>query len=205
MNNLYEILEICLQEIENGADVDTVLFRYPAYAEELRPILETSRKAKELTTPAPSSEIVRRNRAKVLQRAAQMREANAQSSRRVWSVPLRRMLVSLAVIVVLFMSSTGLVRAASITLPGDNLYPVKRTWEDVLVLFTFDAQSRQELEVEYENERLDELKELFTRGRSVEVEFAGIVTRLNGDLWLVAGIPVAISPNGADRAGNRPR
>jgi hypothetical protein len=34
-----------------------------------------------------------------------------------------------------FVSGTGLVRAAT-TLPGDNLYPVKRTWEDVLVLLT---------------------------------------------------------------------
>jgi hypothetical protein len=193
MNNLSEILEICLQEIENGADIDTVLFRYPAFAQELRPVLEGSLKARELSDPAPSPEIVRRSRAKVLQHAARMREASARSSRRLWSVPLRRMLVSLAVILVLFMSSTGLVRAASTTLPGDNLYPVKRTWEDVLVLFTFDARSRQAREVEYENERLDELKELFTRRRSVEVEFSGTVTRLNGDLWLVAGVPVAIS------------
>jgi hypothetical protein len=46
MNNLYEALEICLKEIEQGADVDTVLFRYPDLADELRPILEASVKAK---------------------------------------------------------------------------------------------------------------------------------------------------------------
>lgn len=194
MNNLYDILEICLQEIENGADVDTVLFRYPEFAQELRPILETSVKAKHIAVPEPSSDVVRRNRAKVLQHAAELRETKAQPSRSFWSVSLRRALVSLAVIATLFASSTGLVRAASTTLPGDNLYPVKRTWEDVLVLFTFDVQAREALEVEHENERLEELSELFTEGRSAEVDFVGSVTRQDGDLWLVSDIKVRISP-----------
>ncbi|HSK66598.1 MAG TPA: DUF5666 domain-containing protein, partial [Anaerolineales bacterium] len=123
-----------------------------------------------------------------------MREANAQkSSRRLWTVPLRRALVSLAVIVALFVSSTNLVRAATTTLPGDNLYPVKRTWEDVLVLFTFNMQARQLLEVEHENERLEELYTLVAEGRMAKVEFAGTVTRQNGDLWLVSKVPVVIS------------
>jgi hypothetical protein len=101
--------------------------------------------------------------------------------------------VSLAVIVALFVSSTNLVRAATTTLPGDNLYPVKRTWEDVLVLFTFNMQARQQLEVEHENERLEELYELFAEGRLAKVDFAGTVTRQNGDLWLVSKVPVVIS------------
>ena len=29
MNNIYDILEICLQELENGADLESVLARYP--------------------------------------------------------------------------------------------------------------------------------------------------------------------------------
>ena len=169
-----------------------VLFRYPEHAEELRPILEVSVNAKSIAVPEPSADVVRRNRSKVLQHAAQMREAKAPSTRRLWSVPLRRALVTLMVVGVLFVSSTGLVRAASTTLPGDNLYPVKRTWEDVNILFTFNVQTREALEVEQENERLDELKNVFAAGRSVPVDFSGLVTRQNADLWLVAGVPVAV-------------
>ena len=194
MNKLYEILEICLNEIERGADVDTVLFRYPEFADELRPILESSVKAKAMAVPAPTQKVVRRNRAKLLQHAAEMREAkSAPVSRRVWSVPLRRALVTLTVVTVLFVSSTGLVRASSNTLPGDNLYPVKRTWEDVKLLFTFNPDNRLALELEHENERLDELHELFAEGRSAEVDFAGYVTRLNPTEWRVSGITVFIS------------
>jgi len=194
MNNMYEILEKCLLEIEQGADVDTVLFRYPEFAEELRPILETSVKAKDMAAPEPSAEVVRRNRAKVLQRAAMMREAKVKPSSRIWFASLRRLAVTLAVVAALFISGTGFVHAASTTVPGDNLYPVKRTWEDILLLFAFNSQHREELEFEHENERLEELNELFIEGRSVKVDFAGYVTRQNGNEWRVSAISVFISP-----------
>ncbi len=193
MNELYDVLELCLQEIEKGTDLETVLSRYPEHAGELRPILETSVQAMQLATPGPSAEVERRGRARVLQQAAVMREAQVRPSRRLWSVPLRRALVSLAVIGVLFISSTNLVRASSTTSPGDNLYPVKRTWEDVHVLFTFNNQAREALEVEHENERLLELSDLFAKRRSAKVDFSGTLTSQNANLWLVSKIPVLIS------------
>jgi len=196
MNDLkyYEVLEKCLLDLEQGADIDTVLFRYPDLAEELRPILEASVKAKRMIVPAPSSDVVRRNRARLLQRAAEMREGKVKPvSRGVWLTSLRRVAVTLIILVLVFLSGTGLVRAASTTLPGDNLYPVKRTWEGVLVLFTFDPQAREVLEVEHENERLEELRELLAEGRSAEVDFAGYVTSQTGTEWQISGFPVVIS------------
>ena len=192
--NVYEILEQCLVEIEQGADVDTVLFRRPEHADELRPILEASIRAKSMVAPVPSAEAMRRNRAKVLQRAAEMREVSVKHSLRIWFASLRRAAVMLTILVLALVSGTGLVRAASNTIPGDNLYPVKRTWEDVLLLFTFDPQQRQQLEFEHENERLEELNELIAEGRSEKVNFAGYVTRRSGNEWRVSGIPVIVSP-----------
>ena len=174
--------------------IDTLLSRYPDLAKELRPMLEASVKAKAMAGTGPSQDTVRRTRAKLLQHAAELREGKVKpKSHRIWSVPLRRALVTLMVVAVLFVSGTGLVRASSNSLPGDNLYPVKRTWEDTLLLLTFDAQKRGELELEHEHERLDELNELFTEGRSASVDFRGYVTSQNGSEWLVAGIPVLIS------------
>jgi hypothetical protein len=176
-----------------GADIETALLRYPDFADELRPILEASVDAGNIAISAPSEAAVQRNRAKVLQHAAQMREAKAKSSQRVWFVSLRRLAVTLAVLAVLSVSGTGLVQASSTTLPGDNLYPVKRTWEDVLVAFTFNPQQRDALEVEHENERLHELQEVFAEGRSTGVDFAGSVTSQNGNEWVISGVRVVTS------------
>jgi uncharacterized membrane protein YgcG len=150
--------------------------------------------AKGMSVLPPSTEVVLRNRVKLLEHAAGMREAKASlSSQSIWLASLRRIAVTLAVIAILFASGTGLVRAASTTLPGDNLYPVKRTWEDVLLLFTFNLQQRETLEIQHENERLDELNELFAKGLSAKVDFAGTVALQHGLQWRVAGIPVVIS------------
>lgn len=201
MNDLYEVLEICLQEIEQGADLETVLFQYPERADELRPILEGSLKARSMAIAAPSAEVVRRNRFKVLGRATQLRAARAKSPQRSWFASVRRVAVTLAVVLALFVSGTGLVHAASTTLPGDQLYPVKRTWEDMSLLFTFNIQQRETLEVEHENERLQELREVFAKGRSAEVEFAGVITSQNGNEWIVAGFPVVTTAQTEGRNG----
>lgn len=194
MNKLYEILEVCLQDIEQGVDMETVLFRYPDLADELRPILEASVQAKNMAVSAPSAEVLRRNRARVLQRAAQMREAkSARSVQRNWFMAFRRVAVTLVVLLMAFASGTGLVRASSTTLPGDNLYPVKRGWEDVRLFFTFDTQTRNALISKQENERLDELDKLFASGRSAKVDFTGVVTNQNGDGWRVSGVLVIVS------------
>ena len=194
MNELQEALEICLKEIEQGADINSVLFLYPEFADELRPLLEASVNARNIAVPPPSAEVEWRNRAKVLQRAAEMRTTRIKPpARRIWLVSLRRVAVAFIVVAILFASGTNLVRAASTTLPGDQLYPVKRTWEDVLVLLAFNVQQRDALEVEHENERLHELQELFAVGRTAKVDFAGSVTSQKGNDWVVAGIPVLIS------------
>jgi hypothetical protein len=94
---------------------------------------------------------------------------------------------------IIFFTSTGLVRASSGALPGDGLYPVKRTWESMQIFFAFNETEREGLELEHENERLHEIDELLAEGREEPVTFSGYVTAQDGDLWTVAGVPVRVS------------
>jgi hypothetical protein len=187
-----EILEECLQAIEQGETIETTLIRYPEFANELRPILEAAVSAKNMAMFTVSADVAQRNRAKLLQRAAQMRDAQPAPANR-WFPSFQRLAVALAMMLLFFMSGTSLVRAASSALPGDSLYSVKRSWEDVTLFFAFDAEEHETLEIEFENERLEEINDLFTSGRSAKVDFAGIVTRQNGDGWRVANILVIVS------------
>ena len=195
MNNLYDILDICLREMDNGVDVEKILARYPELAKELRPILLASAKAKQLVVTGPLVDVARRNRAKLLQHAAELREGKVKrKSYDVWFPSLRRLVVTLIVLTIVFAGGTSLVRASSGTVPGDRLYSVKRTWENVLVFFTTDSQKRELLEFEQDNERLDELNELFEQGRSAPVDFVGVVASQSANQWLISGINVLISP-----------
>lgn len=192
---MFDALEMCIQALETGADLESVLKRYPEFEEELRPMLETAGQARMLAASDVPADVVRRGRSRVLQHAAEVREAAVVKPRISHRFSFARLATSLALTMVLLLSGTGLVNASSGALPGDNLYQVKRTWEDVRLVFTFTPQHREELESEYEQERLDEIDELLMVGRQETITFYGLVTQQTADQWMVSGVPVIILPS----------
>ncbi|MDX1379190.1 MAG: DUF5667 domain-containing protein [Anaerolineales bacterium] len=194
MTRLHEALELCLNDLERGSNLDVILSRYPDQADELRPILKTAMQARNMSVLPPTDEVVKRNRAKVLQHVALIREEKRAPAIWVsWPNTVRRSFIALMVLVVFLVSGTNIVRASAAALPGDGLYSVKRGWEDVRLIFTFNPEKRDALTLEYASERLDEIHEILALGRSARVEFSGYVSDQNGDEWLVSGIGVFIS------------
>jgi len=190
MNDLFDTLEICLQELETGADLETVLARYPDLARELRPILKASMATRMMSVPAPSLEVVRRGRAKVLQHALEMREGKLAPRKRM--IPIfQRLAISFALTAVFLTTGTGLVGASSSALPGEKLYPLKLTWENVRLFFTFNNEYRESLENSFEDERLKEVSELLSEGKDETIRFAGLYTQVNGIVY-VSGIHIVI-------------
>jgi len=108
-NKMFDALEYCLQALEDGADLNSVLARYPDLATELRPILEASIAARGMKIPEPSPEGMRRGRAQLLQRAAELRETKAAPRPRVIPV-FQRLSLALTLAAVFLLSGTGLVR-----------------------------------------------------------------------------------------------
>lgn len=188
---MFDALEICLQALDNGETVDAALKRFPALADELRPILEASLHAKSMAGEAVAEDIHRRGRAKVLQRAAEMRESKRAPRKRTWVFAFRPIAITL-MLVVFLLSGTNLVRASSTALPGDNLYSVKRTWEDFTLIFK-SGMAREDLELTYETERVEEIQELLAEGRGEVVTFSGYVNTQTPSQWTVAGVPVLIT------------
>jgi hypothetical protein len=189
---LHEALEICLRALEQGYEIDSALALYPELQAELRPLLDAFARARQLAAGHPPAAVQARGRARLLQHAARLRERAGPH----WPsfVPgLRRTALVLGLAAVFFLSSTGLVSASSGALPGDQLYRVKRTWEDLRLWMIFDPRGRELLENEYEQERVDEINELLAAHQAAMISFSGIVTRQAGSQWVVSGIPVLIS------------
>ena len=192
---LYEALEVCLNALETGADMESVLRQFPDLKDDLIPLLDAAQQARMLAISEVPEKALRRGKARVLQHATEMRKAAVKPRQR-WSMfTFPRLAISLAVAFVFLIGGTGLVRASNGALPGDNLYPVKRTWEDVRISLSFNPEIREELETEFEDERLHEVDELLVEGRHETITFAGLVTEQNGDQWVVSGIPVLVTPD----------
>lgn len=195
--DLYDALEICLQAQERGADIDACLKLFPDLADELRPILETAAQVRAEPVEIPVA-AMRRGRALVLQHAAELREQKRSSNVVFWSKlwqtgrTFRIVGTSLATVVFLFSSGTGLVFASSNSLPGDQLYPVKRSWEGVQLAFIFDPQIKQERENEFEHERVEEIHELFSESRQTQVDFQGKVEIQHPTQWQIAGLQIVL-------------
>ncbi len=184
-----DALDYSLHAIQDGASVEAVLARFPEMTRDLRPLLEAAQQARQLNGPMPSEATISRTRALLLQRAGQMRKPARASV-----IPLfQRLAFSLVLASVLLLSGTGLVQASTSTLPGDNLYPVKRTWEDVRLLLVFAPGHRDVLQSEYEQERLDEVSQVLQKGRIVPIAFTGLITSTTDTQIVVSGVPVAIT------------
>ena len=190
--NKYDILEVCLKEIENGASLEAVLARYPDQAGKLRPILKASIQARRMAASDPSPEVIRTGRAKLMQHAAELRGGRKSPLRKRVIPVFQRLALSFSLTAVFLLSGTGLVGASSSALPGENLYPVKRTWEDVRLLFVFDSDAHDALQSHFENERLNEVSELLAEGRDETIQFAGIYTLID-DTTYISNLPVVIS------------
>ncbi len=84
------------------------------------------------------------------------------------------------------------VNASASSLPGDGLYGLKRGWEQARLALSFNDGTRQELESEFEDERLDEVESLLGEGREEDVEFRGLIEVKSEGTWVVSGISVAV-------------
>ncbi len=179
MNKLFDALEACLAELEQGRSLDEALRKFPDLTDELKPLLESASRVRGLKTSGPARDVIERGRKKLLQQTAQLR-ARQPSLQRDRKTILYRLAASIALAILFFIGGTGIVRAASNALPGENLYPVKRNWESVRLLLSFDPVQRLALEGEFEEERHKEVGELLEHGYSQQVNFAGIFHKSMG-------------------------
>lgn len=200
--NLFDALEICLQALDKGADLESCLALFPEFVDDIRPILTAAVQAHSAVVRDVPAEVISRGKARVLQAAAEMREQRAaapvatSASKRSKSFfgPrfFRLALTTATMLVFLLTSGTGLVNASSSALPGDNLYPVKRRWEDVRLFFVFDENSKEQLSEEFDHERVQEIEELYSEKRIAEVDFHGVVGSMTNDVWIIGGLNIVI-------------
>lgn len=204
-------LDECLERLRAGISVQDCLASFPEEAGELAPLLETLLAIRTLqVTEPPLPERVAAGRARFLARAAALRqqEAEARAAPFVgWLAGLRQRLstwaapgpmvgrwavTALATLVLLIVVGGSAVVAAEGSLPGDVLYPLKRTVQEVRILLATDEAARAELAREVQAQRRADALAVARQGRQVTVDFLGEIESMAAEAWVVSGVRLLV-------------
>jgi len=181
----------CLDALAQGEPVERILARYPQDAAQLRPLLETANGLPALRLE-PSEAAKIKSRHQFMAQADLLRRTTPRQS--IGFLP-RFLAGFAAVAVIAIVLGTGAVAASSSALPGDPLYGLKRTVEEVRLQSASSPAQRQELEGEFEQRRVDETNELLNAGREGEIEFTGVIEVIQPNAWIVSSLVVQIDAN----------
>jgi hypothetical protein len=166
------VLSVCLDRLQDGDTLEACLASYPSHAGRLAPLL---RVAAILQTPDGHSmpaESFRSGEARFLTHAARLRARRQQTSPPRQGGILsnllgstRRLVVASMVSVLLLCGvlSAGTVSAASASLPGSRLYPVKRAAETLMSSVAFTPRLQTRVHLAWAERRLHEAEALMAR------------------------------------------
>ena len=196
-----DTLNDCVERLASGESIQTCLDRYPTYADELRPLLEVSAstiRAADDLQPDPSAR--QRNFQRFAQAAAQA--SGHRERRKPWwqnylrLAPIARpALVGLMAVVIMATGVGATTAASSNSVPGEPLYWVKTTKENVESRLPRSDESRANYEAKLAQVRGDEINELILRGEFTRAD--GTMSRMTIHLKRCAkhaGITVAANP-----------
>jgi hypothetical protein len=179
------ILQNCLELIHAGKEtLESVLEKYPELADELRPRLEAalwlqrrvdglnpppgfiSRTRKELVTQINQSQKeLSRPRARLLEKLTHTWD-------RLFGKPQLVFKPLLIVLLVIFFvtSGSGVALAAQSALPGESLYPVKISLEQVSLAVSLSDAGDASLHIRYSERRVKEMQVLEAIGEYTKIE-----------------------------------
>ncbi len=208
------ILDVCLARLETGTAIEDILNEYSLYAAKLEPLLRAAQSARSLSEPDYGSSM-REGRNRLLAEADRMNKSGLFTKNGTkpslsrysgqWFKNIGELLVGkensemkllprLALYLVMTVLIAGFVtvNASASSLPGDTLYNLKLSWENIRLALAFDDDYHQELEDEFEDKRLDELEALLDEGREEDVEFLGLIESMEEESWMISGIQVTV-------------
>lgn len=178
-NDLSDILASCLDSMERGErSLEECLALYPEHRSELQALLKTIGMIREQADFTPRPGYRAASRARLIRRlparpSAAVGKTIGRTRQNAYPVFSRRLVFFWASILVLVVSlaTGGTVSASSEALPGDALYPVKRSVEEARLWISDDA-GEVLLSVEFMQVRVEEIQALIDSQRDEDLPLA---------------------------------
>lgn len=190
--------------------VDAFLQAHPEHAAELTSLLETAGfvlRGRGVPPRAPAVAAASRQRFMAAARSlAAARQAPGPLERlgAWWAAllagfsggrrPAYALATLLVIVLLLGVSTTGIVTAAGAALPGDRLYSVKLVTEQVQLMLARDAAARSALEQMIGDRRVHEAQAIMTLRRPVaQLHIFGLIEAFSATEWQIAGLKIVIT------------
>lgn len=164
-----QIIERALEAVLSGeVTLDEFVAQHPEHAAAIRAELDMAllvNSYSEQVKPRPG--FIPASRKRLLTRISQ--EASTRGAKRslfglIWPRRLVYQLSAALLVLIILLSGTGgMVGLSQSALPGDGLYPIKRTSEQVAYSFTFRDVDRVSVSAAYAERRLDEAEALIEK------------------------------------------
>jgi hypothetical protein len=203
MGSFEQALEHSLQELARTGDINASLQGSPEDAEALRPLLELAQAVRghyRVVPEAPGGLTAGRER--VLAEAASARAGRVAAApdaelkgppripRLQLTFPLRLATLTLVAILSVFLLGAGMVWAASDSLPGDLLHPIKLATEDLRWTLATEPADQVDLALNFVEERVAETRALALAGHPApEGALARLEQQLDRALRQAAMVP----------------
>jgi hypothetical protein len=178
-DELQQILEDCLELLEQGASIEDCLNKYPADAGELKSLLNIAQRSRRSLHYAIPRDAKARIRTRIMTHYDRQHWPRGQKTP-IWSLLRRWAYVTIFVLTFLIVAGVGLNVASANAVPGDTLYPVKRSFEEIQIAFSLSDMAKAETHVRLAERRINEIVELARKGESEYIP--GLVSEVTANL-----------------------
>jgi hypothetical protein len=182
---LEEIIQAALSKDEGAREA----LPEDSITEELEGLIPVISALSEIGKEGPSVEAQNLSRTRTLSTAAALRESQPPM-RPVLPNIFRPVAVTAVVFTLVFLTGYGLVQASAESIPGDVLYPIKRSAESLASAVSELQADSPKKSIDLNQRRIDEIHELLTLGRISEIQFDGVIEEVKDSVYIIAGFPV---------------
>lgn len=165
-HNMEELLGQALEAQEQGQPLEGLLHSHAVEAQEIVSMLSIASQVRSALAVNPSEEAKAAARFRVLSYAAQRRPATWTHFFLVAFMLRPAAAVGIAMLF-LAVGATSAVVASASALPGEPLFPVKTSWEQVQIALTFNEMAKGRAQAHLAQRRTEEIAQLTDQGRAI--------------------------------------
>ena len=184
-NKIQEVLQQCLERLEEGRSMEECLAQFPEEADRLEPLLQTALTARGQFAVGISAATRVRLRHRVMGEWDRRHQPRHRPQHWTFPVPLfslRAATVAASVVLAVVLSGAGTVAAAGGAVPGDRLYPVKELREEAQLWFAWSPEAKVEMYTHLVKQRAREVQELAAQEEARSQAISLALDRLNRHL-----------------------